>query len=231
MLPDGAVDPHYILASSADPNFPGPDAMVITNVWPIQAGTWLVNGPNSRWIGPSSAQRQNVDPTQGNAPGAYTYQVQFNLTGYDLSRVHLTGGVAADNGIMDVLINGVSTGFTASGFNALTPFTIPGTMLLAGVNTVDIIVNNDPTPGDPTAPNPAGLRVDLKGYLNILTAPPTLKIARDGNNVTISWSPTAPGQVLQWATDITGPWTDITNPPNPYTTTASETRRFYRIVQ
>jgi len=231
LLPDGAVDPHYILASSADTNYPGPEALVITNVWPIQAGVWLPNGPYSRWIGPSSAQRQDLDPTQGNAAGAYTYQTTFNLTGYDLSRIHLTGGAAADNSITDVLINGVSTGFAVAGFSALTPFTIPGTMLLAGVNTVDVIVTNDPTAGDPTAPNPAGLRVDLKGYLNILPAPPTLTIARDGNNVTISWSPTATGQVLQWAEDLTGPWTDIVNPPNPYTTTASETRRFYRIAQ
>jgi len=231
LLPDGAVDPHYILASSADLNYPGPEALVITNVWPIQAGVWLPNGPYSRWIGPSSAQRQDLDPAQGNAPGAYTYQVQFNLAGYDLSRVHLAGGAAADNGITDVLINGVSTGFTVAGFSALTPFTIPGTMLLAGVNTMDIIVENAPMASNPTAPNPAGLRVDLKGYLNILSAPPTLKIARDGSNVTISWSPTATGQILQWATDLTGPWTDIVNPPNPYTTTARETRRFYRVVQ
>lgn len=231
LLPDGAVDAHYILASSADPNYPGPDALVITNAWPIQAGVWLPNGPYSRWIGPSSAQRQDLDPTQGNAPGVYTYQTSFNLTGYDLSRVHLTGGVAADNAITDVLINGVSTGFAVAGFSVLTPFTIPGTVLLPGVNTVDVIVENSPTTGNPTAPNPAGLRVDLKGYLNILPAPPTLKIARDGNNVSISWSPTATGQKLQWATDLTGPWTDILDPPNPYTTTASETRRFYRIVQ
>ncbi len=156
----------------ADLNFPGPDALVISNAWPIQAGVWVVNGPNSRWIGPSSAQQQNVDPTQGNVPGLYTYQTAFDLTGYDLSKVHLTGGIAADNAITNVLINGVSTGLTASGFNTLAPFTLPGTMLQAGNNTVDIIVSNDEnTTGDPSAPNPTGLRMDLKGYLNILSTP------------------------------------------------------------
>ena len=51
-----AVDPHYILAASADPNFPGPNAIVVSNVWPIASGVWLLNGPNSVWIAPQADQ-------------------------------------------------------------------------------------------------------------------------------------------------------------------------------
>lgn len=234
LLPDGAVDPHYVLSASADANYPGPDAVAITNVWPIQAGVWLPNGPYSRWIGASAAQRQDVDPAQGNAPGLYTYQTTFNLAGYDLTKVHLTGGVAADNGVVDVLINGVSTGFTVAGFGALVPFTLPGTALLPGANTLDIIVSNAETAGaDPFAPNPAGLRVDMKGYLDIRPAAPTttLQINRSGDSVSVSWSPAASGQKLQWAPTVNGPWEEISGAPNPYTTTASGAPKFYRIVQ
>lgn len=81
-----------------------------------------------------------------------------------------------------------------------------------------------------TAPGPTGLRVNLKGYLNILPLA-KLQITFSGANVSISWSPVTTGQKLQWAPDVTGPWTDIPNAPNPYTTTASAAKVFYRIAQ
>ncbi len=229
LLPAGVADLHYVLSASADPVFPGPDAMVITNAWPIApAGPWLANGPSSQWIAPSSAQVQNADPTQGNYEGDYTYQTTFDLTGYDVSKVHLAGGAAADNAITDVLVNGVSTLFTVDGFGALVPFTLPGELLLAGVNTIDIKLSNAPV-----TTNPTGLRVDLKGYLDIRppAATTVLTIGRSGDSVSISWAPTATGQKLQWAPAVTGPWEEITGASNPYTTTASGSPKFYRVVE
>ncbi len=220
VLADGEIDPHYILAASADPSFPGPDAIAVNNVWPIASGTWLLNSTNSRWIAPMA------DQSVGNSQGDYTYQTTFDLTGYDTAKVHLAGGVAVDNAVSDVLINGVSTGFTASGFSALASFTIPGSMLLAGVNTMDINVNNSGTAASPT-----GLRVDITGYLSLVTAAPTLKIARVGNSVTISWSPTAAGQQLKSAPTPNGPWNVITGAVSPYPTTVGATNTFYRVTQ
>ena len=220
VLADGEIDPHYILAASADPSFPGPDAIAVNNVWPIASGTWLLNSTNSRWIGPMA------DQSVGNSQGDYTYQTTFDLTGYDTAKVHLAGGVAVDNTVSDVLINGVSTGVTASGFTALASFTIPGSMLLAGVNTIDINMNNAGTAASPT-----GLRVDIKGYLSLVTAAPTLKIARVGSNVTISWSPTAAGQQLKSAPTPNGPWNVITGAVSPYPTTVGATNTFYRVTQ
>lgn len=228
LLADGAVDPHYVLATSPDLNFPGPDALVITNTWPIQAGVWVVNGPSSAWIGASAAQRQDLDPTQGNAPGLYTYQTTFNLTGYDLSKVAVVGGWAVDNAGTDILVNGVSSGLTAAGFGSLTPFTITSG-LVAGVNTLDFKADNA-AGADPNASNPAGLRVNLACYLS-LQQTVALQITSAGANVAISWSPAAIGQKLQSAPAVTGPWTDITDASNPYVTPASGAQVFYRIMQ
>jgi hypothetical protein len=222
LLADGAVDPHYIVAVSADAGFPGPDAIVVNSVWPVApAGPWIANGPGSKWIGPQA------DQGVGNAEGDYTYQTTFNLTGYDLSRTRVVGGVSADNSVTDVLLNGVSTGITSPGFGGLTSFTLT-TGLVAGANTLDFKLNNLPT-----TPNPTALRVDLKGLLDIQPAAPSvrLQIGLSGNTLSISWSPTATGQVLQWAPSVNGPWTDIVGAPNPYTTTPSETLRLYRIKQ
>lgn len=233
LLGDGAVDPHYVLSSSDDWNFPGPDALCISNTWPIQAGVWLTNGPDSRWIGASANQAQNTDPTAGNLPGAYTYQTSFDLTGYDLNKVRLVGGMAADNAVTNVLLNGVSLGITALGFNGLTSFTI-SSGLVAGQNTLDFVLENALTGGtDPSTPNPAGLRVNLRGLLDIRTSLPavTLQISSTGPDVTVSWSPARPGQRLQWAPEATGPWTDISGATSPYQTTAGGTQRFFRIAQ
>jgi hypothetical protein len=100
--------------------------------------------------------------------------------------------------------------------------------LVAGNNTLDFKMNNAGT-----AANPAGLRVNLRALLDIQPVVPSvsLQIGLSGNTLSISWSPTATGQVLQWAPDATGPWTDIVGAPNPYTTPTSEARRFYRIKQ
>ena len=225
LLADGAVDPHYTLVESADPFFPGPEAYAITNVWPIVSGTWLLNGPKSRWIGPSAAQYQTVDPTQGNYEGTYVYRTTFDLAGYDISKVKLVGGWAVDNSGVDILVNGTSTGITCSGFNALTPFTIT-TGLVAGTNTLDFIVSNAPA-----TPNPTGLRVDLVGYL-ILEAPakPTMTISRTGPSVTVGWSPSAAGQKLQSAPNVTGPWEDVAGATSPYTTEATGGARFFRVI-
>ena len=56
LLTAGEVDPHYILAESADAESPGPDAIVVNDGWPIQSGVWVLNGPSSKWIAPKADQ-------------------------------------------------------------------------------------------------------------------------------------------------------------------------------
>jgi hypothetical protein len=231
LLSAPAVDPHYILSASADANFLGPNAILVSNVWPIAAGAWVLNGPSSAWIAPQ-ADQSGADHGGGiyggNASGDYTYQTSFNLTGQDLSKVYISGGWATDNAGTGLLVNGVSSGYVNTvQFPALTPFTLTAANgLVAGTNTLDFIVNN--APGTPDVPGPTGLRVDLK-LISLIT--PKLQLSRNGANINIVWWPTFAGQQLKSAPTPTGPWTEITGATSPYTTTVGPTNTFYRVTQ
>jgi hypothetical protein len=67
LLSAGSVDSHWKLVQSADTRFPGPNAIVVNEGYPIAAGVWVANGPNSKWIAPQASQRS------GNAAGDYIY--------------------------------------------------------------------------------------------------------------------------------------------------------------
>jgi hypothetical protein len=68
----------------------------------------------------------------------------------------------------------------------------------------------------------------LLAYWNFNDVPagPTISIARTNNNLVITYVGT-----LQSATNVTGTYTDMTGAPNPYTTTATGQRMFYRARQ
>ena len=221
---DGAVDPHFILVSSADGNYPGPDAITVNNLWPIApAGPWLANGPYSRWIAPSADQ----SGTAGNLPGDYQFETAFFLSGYDLNAVTIVGACAVDNGVTQILINGNPTGYTAPDFLNWYPFTLNAAAagFTEGDNIIDIIMNNA---GD--IAGPTGLRMDIRGLLAIeRVVNPALTITKSGNNVTVSWAPVAAGQTLESAPTVNGPWSNVDNATNPYTTTASG-MKFFRVV-
>jgi hypothetical protein len=231
LLAAPAVDPHYILTVSADGNFPGPNAILVSNVWPIAAGAWLLNGPNSAWIAPQADQSGAPYPDGtygGNSSGDYTYETSFNLTGQNLSRVFISGAWATDNVGTGILVNGVNSGNTNTvQFAALTPFILTATNgLVAGPNTLDFLVNN--AAGTPDVPGPTGLRVDLK-LISLIT--PKLQLSRSGANLNIAWWPTFAGQQLLSAPTAKGPWTPITGAANPYMATLGTTNTFYRVSQ
>ena len=224
LLAAGEIDPHYTITTSPDVDFPGPDAAVLNDAWPVQAGVWVVHGPDSKWIAPQA------DQAVGNAPGDYVYRTTFDLTGYDPTRIQLVGAWAVDNAGTDILVNGTSTGITSGGFSSLTPFTITSG-LVAGMNTVDFLVNNAPTAATPEAPNPSGLRVDLRAIAVTQSSEVELQIARSGTELSISWAPAAAGSTLESAPSVTGPWTEVANASNPYTATATGTAMFFRVTQ
>jgi hypothetical protein len=229
LLDNSAVDPHYTLTQSSDPTYLGPESYAIINAWPIApAGPWPANGPRSRWIGPRAEQDQTANPAFGNQPGNYTFQTTFDLFGVDMSRFHLQGRWAVDNTGMDIVVNGVSSGITSPGFGALTEFAITNG-LVAGINTLDFVMNNAGT-----SVNPAGLRVDLRGLLSTAATAPRLTITHQANQVVVSWTPTAQGQQLQAAPSLNGPtinWQTITGATSPHTLNADTQMRFFRVVQ
>jgi hypothetical protein len=146
---DGSVDSHYTIIASADASAPGSNAYVVnSNALPI--GSWISNGPNSKWIAP------RVDAGNGNAPGTYTYRTTFDLRAFNPATAVLTGQFAADNSAI-VKLNGVPVGISSPGFTTFTPFTIR-TGFVAGLNTLDFVVTNDGS-----FANPTGLRVEIGG--------------------------------------------------------------------
>lgn len=161
----GSVDLHYTLISSADPSFPGPNAIVAD---PIAIGSWVANGPSSQWISPS-ANQLCCPPGSGNPVGDYTYRTTFDLTGLDPGSALITGNWATDNAGVDILINGISTGQTTgiADFGFFTSFSI-STGFVSGLNTLDFVTNNACC----ATGNPTGLRVELSGTATSVAAVP-----------------------------------------------------------
>jgi regulation of enolase protein 1 (concanavalin A-like superfamily) len=142
LLGSGAVDPHYTLVSSPDPNAPGPNTYVVPSTsFPIPP--WIADGPNSNWIAP------RADQSTGNAVGNYDYRTTVDMTGYRAKSAAVWGFFASDNELVDVRVNGVSTGIADSVdlYQFFTGYTIGGGFFHAGVNTIDFIVHNG---GGPT---------------------------------------------------------------------------------
>lgn len=224
-LADAEVDPHYKLL--VNPDLPDSTDAVVedSTVFPIVTGPWLQNTAASKWIGPELN-------TVAGAVGLYTYRTTFVLTNRDPKSVMILGQWASDNSGRDIRVNGVSTGNAQSpGFGSYTPFAIYGTnsTFVSGTNTIDFIVENEAAIGY------TGLRVEFL-QSNALPAGSggtraTLQINRNGNLLTISWTGTAAGQKLQSAPNVDGPWTDVPSASNPYTTTASGSRMFFRVIQ
>jgi hypothetical protein len=141
--------------SSVDPNW----KIISVNNVPPAANTafvttpnpaWLANSAKSKWISPSATETWSSD-----AAGNYTYRTVFDLTGFDPSSAQIGISLAADNSVTDVVLNGTSLKITAGSFTVFTSATI-NSAFVPGVNTLDVIVNNGGTTG-----NPSGLRVEF----------------------------------------------------------------------
>jgi hypothetical protein len=171
LLPgDGAVDPHYELVDSADPRFPGPDAVTLAPGFPV--GPWIAEGPDSRWIAPQAASANGET-------GTYTYRTTFDLTGFDSESARITGELSGDDNAIDVVINGFSTGQAGVGFGGFAPFVIE-TDFVEGVNTLEFVVSNG---GE--AENPTGLRVKMIGTVEVAGEAPSILSQPLGQNVLV----------------------------------------------
>jgi hypothetical protein len=182
-LADGETDPHYIFL--VNPNGAPLDPAIVEDStrFPIVAGPWLANTETSKWIGPAFF----TDTAAGAADdsGNYSYAISFDLTGFDLSNIVITGDWATDNAGVDILLNGVSTANeNTNQFVSLTPFTISAGFQ-AGPNSLEFIVNN-------AAAGYTGLRVEnLRGLGTLLPTVdlPELTIVRNGaGNPVISFT-------------------------------------------
>jgi hypothetical protein len=162
LAPDGSIDTHYTLVSSADPTAPGP-ATYVANSTEFPIPPWMGNGPNSKWLTPSSNAAANL------AQGTFVYQTTFDLTGFDSATAQLTGQWSTDN-FGYVLLNGATVGFSNTSYAVFTPIAIYSGFV-SGVNTLQFAVDNFPN-----YPSPTGLRVELSGTALPVALPVTVTV-------------------------------------------------------
>lgn len=170
-LANGTVpDPHYSLISV--PLGSSTNTRVIDASGGFPIGPYFSGSNLSRWIVANN-------PTGGGGagdnspPGDYVFRTTFDLTGFDFSSASITGGWAVDNLGLDILVNGVSMGFTSpqNFTSSFTQFTI-NSGFVAGMNTLDFKVRN----GLGTSGNPVALRVEMRGTANAVPEPTSLAL-------------------------------------------------------
>lgn len=130
------AEPHYTAVETAQSNILGTAVFTPLPSNPLFPSFWLTNTTNSQWISIASG-------SAANAAGRYVFRTLFGLHGYEVPTASLAGGWAADERGLDILLNGVSLGFTAAGPKALAPFNIPlGAKFVQGINTLDFVITN-----------------------------------------------------------------------------------------
>lgn len=162
VLPDGTVgDPHYALISV--PGGSTTETRIITSASGFPIPPYIGDNTLSRWIGPN-----NSSDIDGPA-GRYVFRTTFDLTGLDYTTASIVGGWSTDNDGLDILINGISLGYTTSFTQFQTGFSAfaVNSGFVAGINTLDFVVNN--------GGGPIGLRVEMSG--TAVPAPGSLALA------------------------------------------------------
>ena len=142
----GAADLDYIILET------GTQAVVMANT-----KYYLPNDTGSQWISETAEGRETYMTR--------TYQTTFDLTGFDHTSASITGWWAVDNFGDDLLINGISTGYTLpdylySNFQTQHALTITSGFQ-PGINTLEFVVSD------------VGVRTGLRTYLTG-TANPTV---------------------------------------------------------
>ena len=153
-LADSASDAHYALVST--PGGAGGTSYVTQQHFPVGGGAWMSDTSTSKWISPHADESVYAD-----APGSYTYQTTFTITG-DATSVKISGQAAGDDQVTAIILNGQTVATNvSSGFSAFSSFTLT-TGLVSGVNTVQFVVRNSPYNNpDGTQNNPSGFRCEM----------------------------------------------------------------------
>jgi hypothetical protein len=146
----GAADVHYALSSASTSSTQGHVATTSNFPFPY----WLADSASSasHWITPTASQGQSFDPS---ANGTYTWDLKFDLTGFNASTAAFAGKFAADNSAIAYL-NGTQIG-TSNNLSNWSTFAATSNLFVAGVNDIQFVVTNFAQNGG----NPTGLRVEF----------------------------------------------------------------------
>lgn len=224
-LPAGTlIDPHWTLVSV--PTLPPASPLEFGTNTELQINPlpqWLSPDTLATWIAPAN------DASNDAPEGDYDYQTTFVLP--TNGTFTITGQIAADDYLSDVLVNGGATGISTTNGNSATqwnPLTITGEGF-AGTNTLDFIVHNNPTIGtNPPADNadsPSGLMVEFSG-ITIATEstepflqynPAAVQATNCDGSSAPGWQSIPPGTILCGDTNITFVFTNQCGETTSYT--------------
>jgi hypothetical protein len=111
-------------------------------------GGWVADSATSKWISPAADANQNFRDY------FYTYETTFTLAGLNPNTAELTGKLAADDDVT-VYLNGEKVLKSFGTWTSFATFSIDDNFV-AGVNTLDFVVDNDGS-------GPTGLDVAISG--------------------------------------------------------------------
>lgn len=137
----GDTDPHYTYmfvdpAPTALSIFTDPAVLYYNSAYAPESST-------SRWVSVNGQGGADEPDTYSNVTVAF--HLNFDISDIAPDLVTITGQWATDDRGLDILVNGLSTGNTVSGFNSLRNFTLDQ-HFIAGANTLDFIMRDDLTP-------------------------------------------------------------------------------------
>jgi hypothetical protein len=139
-LADNAPDSHWSLVP---PGAQTGSPLAATSAGGFPIPPWLGDSPDSAWI-------TTLDPTAlgpTDVTREYHYQTTFSLSGFLPATAAIGGRASQDNFLLDVLVNGVSTGINESAvsFGGWTDFSLAPediALLTDGDNTLTFIVQS-----------------------------------------------------------------------------------------
>ena len=166
VLADNAVDPHYRAVAPPPPfDAPGVPAGNMSGASTF-AGAGVVarasgGFPIPPWVPDTGLSAWTTPAADTNGPGGnYAWETVFDLNGFIPATAVINGRWSSDNGGLDILVNGASTGqANASQFGGYSGFVIPPNLLLPTTNVLTFIVNNGA--GEATEAGPTGVRVEF----------------------------------------------------------------------
>ena len=148
---EGTVDSNYELI--VNPGFASTNAYVTDSTGFPFNGPWVPNNSVSKWISPQASYVNGAT----DAGGIHTYRTSFDLAGLNYNSANLSFRFSVDNDLYDVLLNGVGTGISGSGYHAFSAVHTINAGFQAGVNSLDFVTYNRPQ----ATGNPNGLRVEF----------------------------------------------------------------------
>lgn len=168
-LDEGNEDPHWRVTTGDDRIKPYPQPAVVG----VPHHSYGINEPErSQWISVRRGTTKGVP-----ARSRYTFETTFDLTGFDLNSIWVSGQVIADDGVDEISLNGKRLGIESwtdwtYGINYVRfrPIEIRSGFV-PGVNRLALVVKNETyiEPTDrgfetPDTRNPMALRVEWQAF-------------------------------------------------------------------